>query len=187
MSSLIEELKQIPDFRKARGKSHHLWVLLLLIIMGILAGYNGYRPLQTFAQEHHGSLCQLLGLKKFRVPSYSTFRRVMLGLDFLALSHQFDHWMGSQGTVYCPDNHVASIDGKRIRQRLTDASGKERFVGLVSLFAVEAGITLKLEALTQQDNSEIKVVQTLLETLKLDGLLITMDALHAQKNTGADC
>ncbi|NKB16143.1 MAG: hypothetical protein HC774_03375 [Sphingomonadales bacterium] len=30
----------------------------------------------------------------------------------------------------------------RIRQRLTDATGKERFVGLVSLFAVEAGITL---------------------------------------------
>jgi predicted transposase YbfD/YdcC len=27
----------------------------------------------------------------------------------------------------------------------------------------------------------------LLETLQLDGLLITMDALHAQKNTPAGC
>lgn len=183
MSSLLEELKQIPDFRKARGKSHPLWILLLLIIMGMLAGYHGYRPLHTFVNEHHRSLCQLLKLDTLRVPSHSTFRRIMLGLDFLTLSQHFEHWMASQDSVHLPDNRVASIDGKRIRQRLTDASGKERFVGLVSLFAVEAGITLKLEALTQQDNSEIKVVQTLLDTLKVDGLLITMDALHAQKNT----
>ena len=85
------------------------------------------------------------------------------------------------------NNYAASIDGKRIRQGLTDAKGQQRFVGLVSLFAVEAGITLKLEAITQEDNSEIKVVQALLETLQLDGLLITMDALHAQKNIAADC
>lgn len=148
MSSLIEELKQIPDFRKARGKSHPLWVLLLLIILGTLAGYHGYRPLQTFVAEHHSSLCHLLKLETLRVPSHSTFRRVMLGLDFLALSHQFAHWMDSQESFDSPDNRVGSIDGKRIRQRLTDATGKERFVGLVSLFAVEAGITLKLEALT---------------------------------------
>ncbi|PZD71973.1 hypothetical protein C1752_04335 [Acaryochloris thomasi RCC1774] len=149
MSSLIAELKQILDFRKARGKSYPLWVLLLLIIMGILAGYHGYRPLQTFVEEHHRSLCQLLGFKELAAPSYSTFWRVMLGLDFLALSHQFEHWMGSQGAIDSPDNRVASIDDKRIRQRLTNAAGKERFVGLVSLFAVEVGVTLKLEALTQ--------------------------------------
>ena len=157
------------------------------MIMGTLAGYHGYRPLETFVEEHHQSLCKLLGLEQLRVPSYSTFRRTMMGIDFLALSHHFEHWMTSKSQVHSPDYHVASIDGKRIRQRLRDANGKERFVGLVSLFAVESGLTLKLEALTQQDNSEIKRVQTLLETLQIEGLLITMDALHAQKNTRANC
>jgi hypothetical protein len=146
-----------------------------------LAGYHVYRPLHTFVSEHHQSLSQLLGLETLREPSHSTFRRIMLGLDFLALSQQFEHWMQSQPAAHCPDNRVASIDGKRIRQCLTDATGKERFVALVSLFAFEAGITLKLAVLTQQDNSEIKVVQTLVETLQVDGLLCTMDALHAQK------
>ena len=51
------------------------------------------------------------------------------------------------------------MDGKRIRQGLSDEEGKQRFVGLVSLFAVESGITLKLEALTQQDNSELRDLQ----------------------------
>ncbi len=110
----------------------------------------------------------------------------MMGVDFLALSHRFEAWMLSQHQSQSPDNHVASIDGKRIRQGLTDEKGKQRFVGLVSLFAGEAGITLKLEALTQQNNSEIKVVQTLLETLQVEGMLFTMDALHAQKNAPAN-
>ncbi len=60
MSTLIEELKQVPDFRKAHGRSHPLWILLLLMIMGILAGYQGYRPLHTFAKEHQHALCELL-------------------------------------------------------------------------------------------------------------------------------
>ena len=187
MSTLLDTLKQVPDFRNARGLSHPLWILLLLIIMGTLAGYQGYRPLETFASEYQQALCDLLELESLKVPSHCTFRRVMMGLDFVALSQQFEAWMLSQAQTHSPDNHVASMDGKRIRQGLTDEHGKQRFVGLVSLFAVEAGITLKLEALTQEDNSEIKVVQALLETLQLDGLLITMDALHAQKNTSADC
>ena len=186
MSSLIDELKQVPDFRKARGKTHPLWILLLLIVMGTLAGYHGYRPLQTFVEEHHQPLCQLLGLESLRIPSYSTFRRVMVSIDFVCLSERFEQWTHAQGLVDSPDNHVASIDGKRIRQPLRDENGKRRFVGLVSLFAVEAGLTVKLEGLTQQDNSELKVVQTLLKTLQIEGLLITMDALHTQKNARAD-
>ncbi|KAI9135304.1 ISAs1 family transposase [Acaryochloris sp. CCMEE 5410] len=181
MSHLIDTLKQVPDFRSAHGRIHPLWLLLLLMVMGMLAGYQGYRPLETFVSDYRQPLSELLGLESLEVPSHCTFRRVMKGLDFQALSHQFEAWMLSKAQTHSPDNYAASIDGKRIRQGLTDGQGKQRFVGLVSLFAVEAGITLKLEALTQEDNSEIKVVQALLETLQLDGLLITMDALHAQK------
>lgn len=185
MSNLIEELKQIPDFRKARGKCYPLWILLLLIIMGLLAGYRGYRPLQQFVQEHHESLSELLGIELMRVPSFSTFRRVMMGLDAQQFSARFETWMLSQAQDRSLAAGAAAIDGKRICQGMTDEQGIERFVGLVSLFGLEQGVTLKLQALTQQDNSEMTVVQTLLETLKLEGLIITMDALHAQKNIAA--
>ena len=185
MSSLIDELKAIPDFRKARGQSHPLWVLLLLNIMAILAGYRGYRPCQTFVEEHYLALCELLQFKIKKVPSHSTFRRIMMGLDYQQLTNCFEQWMLSQSELTSAENRVSAIDGKRICQAVVDDNGKERFVGLVSLFAVEMGITQKLQALTQQDNSELKVVQSLLESLKLEGLIITMDALHAQKNTQA--
>lgn len=152
--------------------------------MGILAGYQGYRPLATFVEEHHEALCQLFGIE-LQCPSYSTFRRVMLNLEFQELGDRFEQWMCREVEAFGSKDPVTSIDGKRIRQAQTDVNGKERFVGLVSLFAVEQGVTLKLQSLTEANNSEIKVVQQLLETLQLDGLIITMDALHAQKNIKA--
>lgn len=185
MSTLIDELKAIPDFRKARGQSHPLWVLLLLVLLGLLAGYQGYRPLQRFVEVHYSSLCQLLQFKLKKLPSHSTFRRVLMGLDYQLLCQCFEQWMLCQPELMSAENRISALDGKRIRQSIQDESGKERFVGLVSLFATHMGLTQKLAVLTQQENSEIKVAQALLETLKLDGLIISMDAIHAQKNAPA--
>ena len=50
--NLIEALQTVPDYRLARGKRHPLWILLVFIVMGNLAGYHGNRPL--------GGLCQPL-------------------------------------------------------------------------------------------------------------------------------
>jgi hypothetical protein len=41
MLSLIEKLKQVKDFRKDKGKRHHLWIVLVVIILGTMLGYSG--------------------------------------------------------------------------------------------------------------------------------------------------
>ncbi len=43
--SLIDYLKQIPDCRDPHGLRHPLWLVLLIIIMGMMSGYWGYRQL----------------------------------------------------------------------------------------------------------------------------------------------
>ena len=107
-----------------------------------------------------------------------------MGLDFAAFSDVFAQWMRQHITV---DDTVYAIDGKRIRQPLTDDDGKTRFVGLVSVFAQTQGVTVDLAPLTTAENSELKVVQYLLEKLHLSGVVFSLDALHAQKNTVAHC
>ncbi|PSN11554.1 ISAs1 family transposase, partial [filamentous cyanobacterium CCP5] len=111
---------------------------------------------------------------------FSTFRRAHIGLDFPALSEAFAQWMRQHLTV---DDDVYAIDGKRIRQPIPDEPGKTRFVGLVSVFAQAQGMTVDLAALTTPKTSELKVVQYLLEKLHLTGVVFSLDALHAQKNT----
>ncbi len=42
-ASLIEQLRQVEDFRTTDGRSHPLGLVLLFVIMGIMSGYVGYR------------------------------------------------------------------------------------------------------------------------------------------------
>ena len=50
--SLIDYLKQIPDHREPHGLRHPLWLVLLIIIMGMMSGYWGYRQLGRFVERH---------------------------------------------------------------------------------------------------------------------------------------
>ena len=139
--NLIEALQTVPDYRQARGKRHPLWVILVFMVMGNLAGYQGNRPLEEFAQRYGSEVARLLQIELDAVPSFSTFRRTQMGLDFVALSEAFVHWMRQHLTV---DDDVYAIDGKRIRQPLLDDDGKTRFVGLVRIFAQAQGMTQDL-------------------------------------------
>ncbi|NES85590.1 MAG: transposase family protein [Moorea sp. SIO2B7] len=42
-TSLIDYLQAIPDFRNKKGCRHPLWLVLLIIIMGMISSYWGYR------------------------------------------------------------------------------------------------------------------------------------------------
>lgn len=64
MFRLIEKLKKVKDFRQASGKRHQLWVVLLIILLGIMQSYVGYRPIGDFAKYN-----QTLLTKYFKTPS----------------------------------------------------------------------------------------------------------------------
>ncbi len=49
-------------------------------------------------------------------------------------------------------------------------------------FPHRRGIVLGLKVMENKKPSEIKTVQELLETLDLKGYVLTLDALHCQKN-----
>lgn len=178
--TLIAALQRVPDYRKARGKRHPLWVMLVTIVMGNLAGYQGNRPLAAFAKRYGQEIAELLGVELSAMPSYSTFRRAHLHLDFEAFSDAFSEWMSAYHSV---DEDSYAVDGKRIGQPIVGTDGKRRFVGLVSVFSQQQGITVELAGLTETNNSEIKVVQYLFEKLRLSGAVVTLDAAHTQKNT----
>ncbi|MEB3339924.1 transposase family protein [Okeania sp.] len=46
--TLIDYLKEIPDFRDSKGCRHPLWLVLLIVIMGIMSVSRGYRQLGRF-------------------------------------------------------------------------------------------------------------------------------------------
>ncbi|MFM2379212.1 MAG: hypothetical protein RLZZ143_1790, partial [Cyanobacteriota bacterium] len=92
MLRLIEKLKKVKDFRKPSGKRHQLWVILLIIILGIMQSYIGYRAIGDLAKYNQALLTKYFKLPKKKVPSYSTIRLVLMGLHWSELLVIFNEW-----------------------------------------------------------------------------------------------
>jgi DDE_Tnp_1-associated len=180
--SLIAHLKQIPDFRTQ--PRYPLWVILLLVIMGTMSGCQGYRALEDFVARHQRGLLELLELPYKRLPSFSTLRRIMVRLDYVALATAFNAWAA---TIPTRVTEQIATDGKSIKASVTDYDKSyQDFVNIVSAYNVTQGVVVGLSAMRNGQTSEIATVQTLLEQLHLSGVCFSMDALHTQKNTSAD-
>ncbi len=185
-TNLIESLQKIPDFRAAKGRRYPLWLILLLIIMGTISGCRGYQALEDFGVRHYEVVSEKLGLTVNRLPSDTTFRRVLQRLNFHFLGQHFRQWCESYIEI-APTEWVA-IDGKSIKGTVTQAqTAYQNFVNLVSVYSHQQGMVLATEQFEQGNTSELTVVQTLLKALHLEGVVFTLDALHAQKNYATDC
>ena len=178
--SLIDYLKQIPDPRDPHGLRHPLWLVLLLIIMGIMSGYWGYRQLGRFVERHRRELIKRLQIPKARVPSYSVIRRVMLALDYEQLQLVFNQW--SQQSSLIPASEWISFDGKSLRNTVTNYdNAQQNFINCVSAFSHHRKLVLGVKMMENKLESEINVVRDLIELLDLTGVVFTFDALHCQK------
>ena len=139
--SLVELLQTVPEFRHLRGKRHQLWLILLLMIVGAMCGYWGYRPLAEFSQLYGSQVCQHLNYPlPRRLPSHSTFRRVILELDFQAFAQVFNQWV--QQYVSIEPGEWLAVDGKSIKGSVSDYDNEQQnFVMLVSVFSPSAALS----------------------------------------------
>lgn len=181
--SLIEHLQTIRDFRTQ--PEYPLWVVLLLVVMGTMSGCTGYRPLADFVARHQTELLSLLALPQQRLPSLSTLRRIMVRVNFESFTQAFNAW-AQERFAPAPGEQLAT-DGKSIKASVRDYDqAYQDFVSVVSAFSVAQGVVVGLETMRQQQTSEIKTVEVLLETLQLQSVCFSLDALHTQKNSGAN-
>ena len=164
-----------------------IWLILLLIVMGTMSGCQGYAALEDFGVRHYPVLCEALtlNLTNKRLPSDTTFRRVLERLNFQLLNRHFERW-ATQYTDINPNDWM-SLDGKSIKGTLqAGGTDYQNFVTLVSLYTQSQETVLATEQFETKQTNEIKAVQTLLERLHLTEVVFTLDAIHAQKNSRAN-
>ena len=184
-ANLITSLQEIRDFRASQGRRYPLWLILLLVVMGTISGCQSYYALEDFGVRHYQAVSEKLGLTVTRLPSDTTFRRILQKLDFQALAQQFEQWVNSTFTLE-PGEWVA-VDGKSIRGTVTEpGTAYQNFISLVSLYSSQQGVVLKSQQFESKQDSELKVVQIMLKALQLEKVVFTMDALHCQKNYSAN-
>jgi DDE_Tnp_1-associated len=181
--NLIEAIKAVPDHRHPRGIRHPLWLILTIILLGSCTGYWGYKPLVEFTKNHRETLLKLFDLPAdTKFPSDSTFRNIIISLDFEILAVLFNIW--SKQTLPITLGELMAIDGKSIKSTCVGGNDSyQNFVSLVSVYSHEQGWVVRHQALENKYQSEIEVVEALVKELWNMKVIITMDALHCQKKT----
>lgn len=178
-ANLISHLREVEDFRTLDGRRHPLWLVLLFVIMGTMSGYVGYRAWGDFVKRHRQILIKMFEIQKHGVPSYSTIRRIVMGVDFDKLAKIFDQW--AQKYVDLEKSEWCSIDGKSIKGTVQNyEKACQNFVSIVSVFASQRGLVLGMEKLENKEESEIATVQNLIAALDIKGAVFSFDSLHCQ-------
>jgi len=183
MNNLIAFLKKVKDFRRGQGQRYPLWLILLIIIFGLMTGNLGYRSLGDFAQAHQSTILSYFRIRRGQMPSYSTIRRVMMGVDWSNLIEVFNEW-AYQLTLNNEGEEWLALDGKSLKATVQYYSqAQQNFVSLVSVFGSTNGLVLGLGRLENKKKSEIVCVQGIVRDLPFKNKVFTMDALHCQKST----
>ena len=173
--SFLEHLATLPDPRIKRTQKHRLDDILMIALVGVIGGATTFETIQAFAKCREAWLRTFLQLPN-GIPSHDTIYRVFCTLDAKVFAEGFSRWIAEWSST-AGLTHIA-IDGKSLR-----GAGGNTFSGcihLVSAWATEQGLLLGQESVAERSH-EIAAIPPLLETLKLQGALVTIDAAGCQK------
>jgi hypothetical protein len=178
--SILQAFENIPEFRTAKGTRHSLPFVLTCLLLGSLSDCKSWRDYASFVQRHRKVLLEHFRPPKDRLPSYSTLRRVALGLDFDALREAFLTW-AREDVSFEPGEWLA-IDGKSLSGTSTNPDdAQQNFTALVSLYAHKRGVVLQVDAYENKFESEAHIVEAMLSDTQLAGAGVSADALHCRK------
>lgn len=186
VEALVEDLKNIPDWRRGRAVQHPLWLMLLMTLLGVMSGYSSLRGLADFMKRHQQEVADYFGLHKAKLPSYPTLRDMAQKVDANAVALVFQRWASAATQVEIGD--ALAMDGKALGSTLQDHYGSEQdFVMVVSACVQSWAGVIGQISFHNGKSSEIGAVRRLLDQLDLKGVWVTLDALHCQKNRRTNC
>lgn len=176
---LVQLLARIPDPRRRRGVRHPVGALIAVAVCAVVAGARGFTAIGEWARDAGVAALARLGLERGRVDE-STLRRLFALLDADGLDAVLGAWALAR-TALVAGRRVIAIDGKTVRGARGGGSSAPH---LVAALAHGSGAVLGQVAVGEKSN-EIPAARELLQLLDLDGVVVTMDALHTQHDTAA--
>lgn len=176
--AILARFENLTDPRVERTKQHLLIDMVTIGLCAAICGADSWVDVETFGRAKQGWFARFLELPN-GIPSHDTFGRVFARLDTAEFLLCLQNWLRSLH-LSLKEQGVA-IDGKTLRGSFDAASGKSA-LHVVSAWA--SGLRLSLgEVAVDGKSNEITAVPKLLELLELTGAVVTLDAMHCQKET----
>jgi hypothetical protein len=180
LPSLIDVFGRVSDPRAKKGQRYALPGLLSVVFLALAGGANSLRQIAVWSRAQSPGFGKRLGFRRGKMPSYGGIRSLLVDLNVAELEGALCYLTEAARHQKRSRPHLSgmSIDGKTVR-----GSGSEEMPALQLLSAVAHGSkwVLAQEAIPPGE-SEQAAVQGFLEDLDLEGYVVTLDALHTQKD-----
>ena len=173
--SLMEALARVPDPRGRQGRRYQLASVLAMAVCAMGCGARSLYAIAQWGRQHRRLVCEALGIKRLTTPSHPQLHRIFAALDVQAFEAVLGKWLAVRGLKR---GEGIAVDGKTLR-----GIHGEQIAGvhLISAFAHQRGIVLAQRAAPGQGR-ELEAVKAVLESLDLQGQIVTGDALLAQRD-----
>jgi len=173
--SVFSEFSSVQDPRDKRGKKYNLIDLLIMVVYGILNGYDDFENLADFLQINETYFKKLLLIEK--TPSHDCLSDLFAVIDSKEFMTVFVKWINE--IVNIKAGTIIAIDGKAVRSARDKINGGNTPY-ILSAFLSEVGISVGQVAVDKKSN-EIKSIPELLNLLDINGCYITIDAMGTQE------
>lgn len=182
VTELEQYFAQIPDKRRGEGKRYKLSKLLTVIVICILNDAHGYREMARFMKNNLPELKRHFSWDRDATPSYELLRTLLNTIDFTLVNQAFINWVNDNVNLEMED--WVAFDGKAIRSTITDYNqSSQDFINVVTAFNHRLEVSLDQQSFHNKKSHEGQAITDILSRLNQVGLVMTMDALHCQKNT----
>jgi len=180
---LLSFFKEIPDLRRSNNTTYKQYEILFCTVLSFLCGADSYRKIHSFIDAKFSMLCKEFDFfEKGKIPSYSTIRDIIQGVDQVDLEAAFRKY--SQSLQDVKGLRFLACDGKVLRGSFDNFNDKTASQ-LLSIFCTGDDLILGHEAIDTKSN-EIPALRKVLLSLGLTDCIFTADAMHCQKNSSVN-
>ena len=166
-ANLSSYFNEIKDPRVKRTKKHLLKDILVIAILAVIGGAEGWEDIENYGIAKQEWLSEFLELP-YGIPSDDTFRRLFERINPIALSECLTKWV--QQLIPSLEQKIVPIDGKCLRGSYDREQGIKA-LHLVTAWVAEPNLTLG-QIKVEDHSNEITAIPALLELIDISGAII---------------
>ena len=182
VNDIAKHFEKLKDPRSPINLKHPLTSVVVIALMGVLAGADGPTAIARWAKLKAEFLLKVLDLPH-GIPCKDVYRNVLIALKPSVFQACFASWVQSLRDTameaFDIKQPIFAVDGKTSRR----SHNRQKDLGAlhtVSVWASEMGLSLGQVACAEKSN-EITAIPELLRLVDIKGAIITIDAMGTQK------
>ncbi|WNV82148.1 ISAs1 family transposase [Umezawaea sp. Da 62-37] len=180
-TGLLEVLESVPDPRRKRGVRYRFAAILFVSVCAVVSGARSFAAIAEWAADAAEDTLSGMGIG---APNASTIRRALSALTGDGFDTAIGVWLSGRvkaawmGAPGRRRRRAIAVDGKALRG---SRHGEQRARMVMACLDHDSGVTVGQVEIAEKSN-EIPMFAALLDTIvDVTGLVVTADALHAQR------